>query len=237
MPQITYHGQVYTVNAAFNLTFSHEGDKHGNNNIFSATHYPSAYQALKQIAPLAADMTLAVRLDGQAASLDTKIRQDCTLDSITLQEPLGRLLRNRSCAFLIACATNAIAPQALLTECSADEIGCHLAFTQAPDDFSSAALMSQFHQLTSAGGTLSVGDAWQKALLLENYPSLNAPYAQKRLAAYDDFDFVPTVIYGSYALPCAEAELFALLPHICADALITCTLNAGMLTISAHFSS
>lgn len=221
MPQVTYQNQTYTFSASFNVTFSQEGDAHGNDNIFSSTSYPAAYQVLHHIDAQLLDTALAVLINGQIMSLETKIKADCCLEAVTAQSAAGQEILRRTLALLAAHAAFELAPEAALAACATLPAGVRLAFADAAETLTLTALQNQMAQLIANDKPIAVSDAWQKTLLLETYPTLQTPYAQEILQPYDDFEDVPVAVHEQYALPCREGEIYALFPHTCRNFSLT----------------
>lgn len=235
MPNIMFHNNTYSFgNDNLNLQYFDSGDLHGNDNFRIPDQNPPVYEVLNRINPALLQSALAATIDGKPVPLTAKVIKDCTLDIITLDNSVGKLIFHHSLAFLIAQAIYANSSNAQLSTLSVTEQECSLHFiTENASDWSTDSLEKQLKQCIADNAAIQIIDAFQKEMLVETYPSLAQPFAQTMLIEYDDYDFVPVAARQSFVLPVSESDIFVTNTKLITNFTISQSIDNHIVTVIA----
>lgn len=189
------------------LHYEDTGDRHGNNNIRSAFHKPTAEQIVELIAPEIADQLLAVTIDGVLSSIDTPISKDCTLEPVLFDHEEGQTLYYRTMAFLLAECIEQLMPDAALDNIESDRSVCKLFYRgKTLQQLDPAIVVAHFVEISRENKATLYRDIWPKDMLESTFPSIKLDINQKRLECYDEFESVPVILHEQFALVLEEKE-------------------------------
>lgn len=237
MPTVKFHNSMYTFgNEDLHLQYFDSGDLHGNDNFRMPDKNPPVYEVLNHIDPTLLQNALAATIDEKPVSLTTKISKDCSLDVITLENPIGKTLYHQTLAFLIAQTIYATHKNTILTTIEIDSTYCKLQFaTEQAVPLTEESLGAQLSQVITDNAAIQLIDAFQKEMLLETYPSLSQLYAKNFLADYDDYDFVTVAVRQNFVLPIPDHTILVTNPTLIKDYSITVYTTASELEIVASY--
>lgn len=237
MPTVKFHNSMYTFgNEDLHLQYFDSGDLHGNDNFRMPDKNPPVYEVLNHIEPTLLQNALAATIDEKPVSLTTKISKDCSLDVITLENPIGKTLYHQTLAFLIAQTIYATLKNTSLTTIEIDSTYCKLRFaTEQAVPLKEETFGAQLSHVITDNAAIQLIDAFQKEMLLETYPSLSQLYAKNFLADYDDYDFVTVAVRQNFVLPIPDHTILVTNPTLIKDYSITVYTTASELEIVASY--
>lgn len=192
------------------LRYVETGDRHGNNNIRSDYEKLTAAQVIAYIKPEITQKALAAKVDDKLVPLTAKITQDCSLKPITYADGKeGAMVYYHSLAFMLAACIYEIRPAYDLMDVQFYEDHCELHYKCSKENNLLAGNIAQWmKQVESQDLTIAYRDIWPKEMLEDSFDALQQSYNKARLSSYDEYENVPVVIYGQYAMAVDPTEVF-----------------------------
>lgn len=208
-------GKIYTFNINnLNLEYFDSGDLHGNDNFRINNASLPVYKVLLQIDTDLLSRAVAATLNGKLVSLTENITNDCSLEIITTDTPVGKMISNRSLAFILAQTIFSLQPNTCLKDVFITQNKSILYYDYSSDIMPPVSIIKQaFTEQLSNHTAIQTRDSFQKEVLLDNFPSLLQPYAQRQLNNYDEFEFVPIALRNNFALPINKDDIFTPFPN------------------------
>ena len=192
------------------LRYVETGDRHGNNNIRSDYEKMTAAQVIAYIKPEIAREALAVKVDDKLVPLTAKITQNCSLEPITrVDGKEGAMVYYRSLAVVLAACIYEIQPECDLMDVRLYEDHCELYYNCAVKyELLTGNIAQWMKRVESQDSIIAYRDIWPKEMLEDSFDALQQSYNKARLSSYDEYENVPVVIYGQYAMAVDPTEVF-----------------------------